>query len=513
MNNQIMKTVGIGAIFLVVFSWIAWGGAGAGSLGVGGFSAVQRGDLKISLTERGTLKTRNATHIRSEVRGRTKVEWMVDEGKKVAKGEVLVELEKTDVQRRIDQLENELISIETNLNSARTDLAIQKDKNKTNIEKSKLALEVAQVEKEKLMLGDIPKSERSLALAIERAESELARAEGLWQDMPTMLEKGFVTQDQFEQERINLKEKREGLVTAKQEKQLYADFEKPLSIKQKEAAVTEALRGVEMATRQAGTLIGNLQVRVSQSERALKESQEELDREKYDLDRMTIFAPVDGVIFYGNPDRPWDRDEIRVGREVYFNQIIQTIPDPKEMAVMIKVHEADIDKVNTEMGAVIRSEVQKGRVFEGEVMKIDSVANAGDRRWGDRVRRFNVEVRLMGSDLDLKPGTSAEVEINIGEIKDVIYVPLQAVHADSGAYYCFVKTATGHQKKMVKIGRSNESFLEISEGLENGQEVLLYRPDSAESSTSILESSKEQSSLGNEVRGDVFERDTERRFS
>ena len=64
-------------------------------------------------------------------------------------------------------------------------------------------------------------------------------------------------------------------------------------------------------------------------------------------------------------------------------------------------------------------------------MKIDSVANAGDRRWGDRVRRFNVEVRLMGSDLDLKPGTSAEVEISIGEISDVVYVPLQAVHAES----------------------------------------------------------------------------------
>ena len=197
--------------------------------------------------------------------------------------------------------------------------------------------------------------------------------------MPEMLEKGFVTQDQFEQERINLKEKREGLVTAKQEQKLYDDFEKPLSIKQKAAGVTEALRNVEMETRQADTLIGNLKVKVNQSERALMESQEELDREKYDLDRMTIVAPVAGVIFYGNPDRPWDRDDIRVGGDARYNQIIQTIPDPKEMAVMIKVHEADIDKIATEMPAVIRSEVQKGRVFEGEVMKIDSVANAGDR--------------------------------------------------------------------------------------------------------------------------------------
>lgn len=513
MNNQIKITVGIGVLILVTSVWIIWRGAGSGNSAAGGIAVVQRGDLKIALTERGTLKTRNATHIRSEVRGRTKIEWMVDEGTRVKEGDVLVELEKTEVQRRIDQLENELISIETNLNSARTDLAIQLDKNKTNIEKSKLGLEVAQVEKEKLLLGDIPKQERSLSLAIERAESELLRAESLWEDMPQMLEKGFVTQDQFEQERINLKEKREGLVSAKQEQKLYQDFEKPLSVKQKEAAVTEALRGVEMEARQADTLIGNLQVKVNQSERALRESQEELDREKYDLERMTIESPVAGVIFYGNPDRPWDRDDIRVGREVYFNQIIHTIPDPKEMAVMIKVHEADIDKVSKEMPAVIRSDVQKGRIFEGEVMKIDSVANAGDRRWGDRVRRFNVEVRLMGSDLDLKPGTSAEVEINIGEIVDVVYVPLQAVHAESGNYHCYLKTSAGHQKVLVKVGRSNESFLEITEGVKEGQEILLYRPDSSASTNTIQEVSKEQSFLDPAGRDESLVRSPGRAFS
>ena len=114
------------------------------------------------------------------------------------------------------------------------------------------------------MAGDIPKEERRLDLSIEKAESELSRAEGLWEDMPQMLEKGFVTQDEYEQERINLKEKREGLVTAKQERELYKVFEKPLSLKQKHAAVTEAQRGVERVAKQAETKMGSLLVKVSQ---------------------------------------------------------------------------------------------------------------------------------------------------------------------------------------------------------------------------------------------------------
>ena len=137
----------------------------------GGVVAVSRGNLPINLTERGTLTTRNATRIRSEVRGRRRIEWMVEEGSQVKEGDLIVELEKTEVQRRIDQLENELIAEETSLYSARNDLKIQEDRNKTNLEKAQLSLEVAQVELEKLKQGDIPRRERELNLAIENQMS------------------------------------------------------------------------------------------------------------------------------------------------------------------------------------------------------------------------------------------------------------------------------------------------------------------------------------------------------
>ncbi|MEE2889422.1 MAG: efflux RND transporter periplasmic adaptor subunit [Planctomycetota bacterium] len=232
--------------------------------------------------------------------------------------------------------------------------------------------------------------------------------------------------------------------------------------------------------------MGSLLVKVSQDERRLNESQEELEREQYDIERMTIVAPSEGVVFYGNPDRTWE-DDIRVGENVYFNRVILTLPDPSEMAVSINIHEADIDKIAEGMSAVTRSDVQKDRVFHGEVIKIDSVANAGNRRWGDQIRRFKVEVSLQGNDLELKPGTSAEVEIHTGDLVDVLYVPLQAVHAEAGKYYCFLDKASGKEKTEVSVGRSNDSFLEIVDGLEEGQHVLLYKPESA------------TASIGNEV--------------
>jgi HlyD family secretion protein len=489
-----------GIILLLILNWTFGGEGGKGSA-TGGTTPVRRGTLKVTLTERGTLKTRNAVHIRSAVQGRTPIEWLIEEGSRVEQGDIVVELEKQETQRRIDELEKSLISIEIELNSSRTEVAIQTEQNKTDHEKSQLALEVAQVEKEKLLLGDIPKEERRLDLAIEKAQSERNRAEGLWEDMPQMLEKGFVTPDEFEQERINLKEKREGLITATQERKLYKDFEKPLNIKQKSAAVTEAHRGVERVAKQAETKMGSLRVKVSQDERRLEESQEELAREQYDIERMTIVAPSAGVVFYGNPDRPWEAEEIKVGENVYFNRVILTLPDPSEMAVSINIHEADIDKISEGMASVIRSDVQKDRVFHGEVIKIDSVANAGNRRWGDQIRRFKVEISLQGNDLELKPGTSAEVEIHTADLEDVLYVPIQAVHAESGKYFCFLDPSFRNSKVEVEVGRSNDSFLEITSGLEEGQPILLYRPETATSGDQVAQPAASKGAEGSGKRG------------
>ena len=115
MNRNLSIALALVLVFLLYQAF--WSG-GSGNEVEGGFVKVGRGDLSLTLSERGTLTTRNATNIRSVVRGRRRIEWLVDEGTVVKKGDILVELEKTEVQRRIDQLENELISVETSLNSA-----------------------------------------------------------------------------------------------------------------------------------------------------------------------------------------------------------------------------------------------------------------------------------------------------------------------------------------------------------------------------------------------------------
>ncbi|MCZ6785821.1 MAG: HlyD family efflux transporter periplasmic adaptor subunit [Planctomycetota bacterium] len=476
-----MKITAITLVVTLVSGFGVWvtGLFGSGedeARGMEGTYAVRRGSLPITLTERGTLKTKNSTVIRAETHA--KIEWLIDEGKMVKKGDILVELEKTDVQQQVDSLKNQVTQLESELKSAETDEVIQRTKNLTDVEKAELNLEVATVTLEKLLKGDIPQEERKHKLAIEKAESDVRRYSERVQAYRELIKEEFVTADQLEQEELRLKTAQNELESARLDKELYLKYKKPLDIKQKKAGVIEAERGVGRTKKQAEAHLDAKQARVRQKRVTLEAVRKRLKRQEEILGKMTLKAPIDGTVMYGDPDHPWQRRNIKVGKQVWNSAGLVTLPDPKEMVVTIHIHEADIAKVKKGMSAFITSEMQKDKTHEGEVTKVDTVANVG-RPW-ERVKKFKVEVSLTGKDLDLKTGTTAEVEIKIDELVDVLFVPVQAVHTKEGKFFCYVRDGSQDKRVDVKLGKANDSFVVVTEGLDEGDRVLLHSPASKE---------------------------------
>ena len=80
----------------------------------------------------------------------------------------------------------------------------------------------------------------------------------------------------------------------------------------------------------------------------------------------------------------------------------------------------------------------------------------------------------------IKPGMSAKVEILVDHLKDVVYVPIQAVAPSDGKQICYVAGGIKPQKREVEIGQLNDEFIEIKKGLKEGEKVLLHPPESGE---------------------------------
>jgi multidrug efflux pump subunit AcrA (membrane-fusion protein) len=77
----------------------------------------------------------------------------------------------------------------------------------------------------------------------------------------------------------------------------------------------------------------------------------------------------------------------------------------------------------------------------------------------------------------MRPGISAKAEIHIETRTQTLFVPLQTVFAEDGVQYCYVHVPGGPPvKRKVQIGTSNDTYLEILDGLVEGEKVLLYNP-------------------------------------
>jgi len=211
-------------------------------------------------------------------------------------------------------------------------------------------------------------------------------------------------------------------------------------------------------------------------------------------------APRDGIVAYAN-DRWYDSSsQIREGATVYSMQKIFTLPDMTKMQVKVNIHESLIKKIKMGQKAEIRIESFPSVVFVGTVTSVSQLADS-TRPWlTGGVKQYPTVVKL--DDLlgqDLKPGMTAEAKVLVGELNDVLVVPVQAVAEHKGEFYAFAKLPGGIEMRKVKIGENNETHVQILDGLKEGDQLALDARLRAASEFKLEEDKKGDAELKQEV--------------
>jgi len=447
-----------------------------------GLFDVARGDLRVTLTENGTLVAKDSRKVDSDMKGQAKITWLVEEGSEVAEGDVVARLDSTEQQEQLEQRELEIVQTEADVDTARTDLEIQQADNAAAIEKAELDKDKAQKEQERYVDGDAPKERRKLEVAIKAAETTFTRAKKRFEDSTLLQEKDYINKSQVEEDQIAYEQATVELESARRDLELFDVYTYPMTMTEKSVAVRDAERGLETASKRARSTERQKQVTVEQHEKRLTKLKDQAKDLTEEIAKMTLTAPSPGIVIYGDPRRPWNRDEIRVGGEVWGQMTLITIPDLRVMQVKLRVHEADISKLHEGQPATVSMDTYPGLVLSGKVTKIAGIAS-GDNEWDNdpEVKKFDVEVTLdQAADeaLELKPGISAKAQIFIEERRGVLFVPLQCVFLDEGKHQVYRLDAGGRPEAVViEPGMSNDSHIEVLSGLQPGDRVLLYNPD------------------------------------
>ena len=223
--------------------------------------------------------------------------------------------------------------------------------------------------------------------------------------------------------------------------------------------------------------LAELRIRVA----SLLKLKEALDQ----FEAMTVKAPSPGIVIYN--DRGTN-DELKVGSTVYNEQPFLQLPDLSEMEATLGIHEADVTKLRVGQKAFVTIDAFKGRRLSAEIVRIATIAS--ERDWRSDIRKFEVVLALEKNDLPLKPGASVKVEVLVGEVEGVLSVPLQSVFVKEGRYYCFASAAGRPERREVVLGESNASAVVVKEGLQEGDEVLLWNPEGTETAPAAEEGEK-----------------------
>lgn len=220
-----------------------------------------------------------------------------------------------------------------------------------------------------------------------------------------------------------------------------------------------------------------------------------LDRSLDDLAKTTIYSPLAGTISKLNSQR----GERVVGTATMAGTDVMTIADLDEMEARVDIGEVDV--VLIKVGQIARLEMDsfRDKKFAGEVTEIANTARSSGAGTQQEATKFEVRIRVKEREL-FRPGMSVTAEVETRYRTNVLCVPIQSVTTrlpkgaappatkdakdtkDHGAKkkdepakpieVIFQRTGDTVKQVPVKRGISDDSYVEILEGVTEGMEVV-----------------------------------------
>ncbi|MFK5923627.1 MAG: efflux RND transporter periplasmic adaptor subunit [Verrucomicrobiota bacterium] len=363
-----------------------------------------------------------------------------------------------------------------------TDKVVIKKEEEVLNEEGSLAVSVNFEEflaKNKLSEGEAEQTMRRLKDESLVAKTELSVvAEGV-EGAKRLRAKEFITKTTLENEMVNLEKAKLKVQTAATELDLFRDYEYPKEAEKMLSGYEEALLELIREKREAMAKMAQMEARFRTARRRYElQIQKRADLQEQ-LESCVIRATQTGLVAYGpaKKDR-YSRDTtVQEGADLRRGQAIITIPDMSKLAVDVDIHESHIKKIELGQMARITVDAVADRTLTGKVTKVAVLPDSNASRYNPSLKVYPTRIEIDGEHDWLMPGMTAKVEIVVSELKSVVYIPVQSVFFEDEAHFTFVMDGDNYERRAVDIGAHNDEFIEVKKGLEEGDEVLLKKPD------------------------------------
>lgn len=362
----------------------------------------------------------------------------VQVGDDVKQGDVLAELDTSDLKNQIEQARIEYITAQSALSRTLQNYT-------ETLRAAQLDLDVAQLRVQQAR-------DKNFGPQIELAQAEIARAERALADANT------------------------GLTSARntpQDKDMIAGFERMVmdaqiqlaraksdyqSLVQSQAThqfdVSILAKDVERARLAIDRIDNSIDPAL---QRAVEVGKLALERLEAQLARMQIVAPFDGRI---------SSESLAVGKNIRAFDPVVIVAKPGGLEAAAELSQSRLAEISVGQKVSVTLNSVPGKVFAGEVRRVPQTGAATTAT--DR----SVRVAIEGAETDMQEGDLARVTIVTDRKDNTLWLPPQALRNFQGRRFVVVRDQEGERRSDVKVGLQGEDRVEILSGVLEGQTVV-----------------------------------------
>jgi HlyD family secretion protein len=416
---------------------------------------VRPGTLTALVNTTGTIQPEKQTSLSFKSPGRV-AQVLVQEGQTVKTGDVLAQLDKTDLEYAVAQAELALSSAQAQL------LRIQRDPAQYDLAAAEAAVKSAKAAYNKMVAGPTAEEVRVARATLDQAEANRKQAQEAYNQVADRPDVGLLPQA------LQLEQATNAYEVAK------ANFE--LTMRGPSAAELAAARS-SIAQAEAG--LARLQEGVSDedlliAQLGVEQAQLSLDQARHQLEGTILTAPHDGTITTVG---------IKEG-ELSGGQPAFILTDLSQYHINVSVDEIDIGGIAAGQPVTITLDALPGETLTGQV---DQIADTAQFDSGGVVI-YNVTIHLDPSTAPLRVGMTANADIVTERHEDVLLVPNRFIRIDRTTGQTFIDKLAGEQVQPVEIqiGLRDEFFSEVLAGLNAGDKVVLIKESSLDQLRQVM---------------------------
>lgn len=393
---------------------------------------------------------------------------------KVKAGDVLLELDPTNLKWAMEEAENGLATAKANLKKAEADAELASKAEALSLRMQQDAVKNAESAWKWWESVDGPLMLQAADLQVKYAADSVGDQDDELEQLRKMYKSEELTNAtadivikravrSLERAKISLKNQQEH-----REKVKAHDY--PIARQRVLDALEQArqqLASVQVAQAQAAVArkgsLASTRIAVEQAEKRVAELRE-------DAELFAVKSPIEGVVMYGQVAKGmWqggDPKGMKAGEKLAAGQAVLGVFTPGKMRMELELGEKQGGWVKKGMKAKVTPAAAPTKSYEATC----AAASAMPLGAGAAVLGFQLPLTLPEVDRQLLPGMKANVHIEAGPAQDLLLVPMKAV-VDGKVR---VKGKDGKvEVRDVVVGQTDGQNVEVRSGLEEGEEVML----------------------------------------